>query len=268
MSPTSRSKEEGVQVLKDLGLTITQAKSYLALCRLGISTTKTISTASAIARQDIYRTLARLQEFGLVNKVITTPTMFEAVPLQNAIEILMERKAEKNRELQAKTQRLLRNFGKNNERTAPTVEGSQFVLIPQGRAYVLKGKKAINASQESVECVTSWKRFLQMMFNCGGDVMEALNRGVEFRVIVDKPEDRKPLPTIVEDVFKNPSCTVRCVLAFPRVFMACFDKKEVLIATSADGSFSESTMLWSNAPPLVMMTQDYFETMWIITMER
>ncbi len=266
--PKLGSKDEETLVLTRLGLTIAQARAYLALCRTGISPPKTISKESGIARPDIYRILAELRELGLVEKALTTQTMFKAIPLQDALFNLLERRVKETSELQAETRRLLQNFGEDNGRTTLGVEEAQFVLIPHGRAYVLKGKRAINASQKSIEFVTSWKRFLQMMLEVGGDVTEALNRDVEFRVIVDKPEDRKPLPKIVEGAFRNPSCRVRHVLAFPRVFMACFDKKEVLIATSADGAFSESPMLWSNAPPLALMTQEYFEIMWITAMER
>lgn len=268
MLPTLGSKDEENQVLTRLGLTFTQAKAYLALCRTGISPPKTISKDSGIARPDIYRILDELQKVGLVEKALTTPAMFKAIPLQDALLMLLERRVKATSELQAETRRILQNFRKDNGRIALTFGEAQFVLIPQGRAYFLRGKMAITASQKSIECVTSWKRFLQMMYKCGGDIMQALNRGVEFRVIVNKPEDQKPLPKIVEDVFRSPSCKARYVLALPRVFMVCFDKKEMLIATSAEGAFAESPMLWSNAPPLVLMSQDYFEILWIAAMER
>ena len=86
ISPRSNIKEDGVQVLIALGLTSTQSKAFLALCQLGKSSPKTISKESKIARQDIYRVLAELQELGLVKKAISRPVIFEAFPLKDAIE--------------------------------------------------------------------------------------------------------------------------------------------------------------------------------------
>lgn len=254
-------------VLTDLGLTLTQAKAYLALWQSGNSSAKTISTESGIARQDVYRILIELQELGLIEKALANPAVFQPMPLQEAIEILMERRAKKTRELQVETQSLLQNFRENDKRTKLTVEEPQFVLVPKGRAYVLKGKMAIRTAQESIECITSWKRFLRMMFVVGGDIMEALNRGARCRFILDKPEDKKPLPEIVDNLFKNPSCKVRYILALPGALFARFDKKEVLISTSTNGPFLESSMLWSDDPPLLSMTQDYFEILWIRALE-
>jgi sugar-specific transcriptional regulator TrmB len=264
---TLGSKDEETQVLTRLGLTITQAKAFLALCRTGTSQPKTIAKESKIARQDIYRILAELQRLGLVERAITAPIMFKTIPLQDAILLLLERRVKETSELHKETRRLLKSFREGNKRNAFTVEEAQFVLIPKGRAYITKGKKSIEAAQASIECVTSWKRFLQVMLVAGEDYMEALNRGVKFRVITDRPKNQKHLPKIVEGFYRNPSFNIRHILTSPRALIMCFDKKEVLIAASADEAFPESTMLWSNAPPLVSITRDYFEIIWITAIE-
>jgi DNA polymerase III alpha subunit len=54
----------------DLGLTLLQAKIYLALSKTGKATIKTISKASNSARQDIYRIMPTLQKLGLAEKII------------------------------------------------------------------------------------------------------------------------------------------------------------------------------------------------------
>ena len=87
------SVELGEKTLRELGLTLSQARVYLALVRLGKhSTVKAVSVFSKVARQDVYRTLTELRELSLVEMVIGNPALFMAIPLQETIAIMVERK--------------------------------------------------------------------------------------------------------------------------------------------------------------------------------
>ena len=57
-------QDNDAQLLNELGLTILEAKVYLALAKTGKTTIATISKTSKVARPDVYRTLAKLQEKG------------------------------------------------------------------------------------------------------------------------------------------------------------------------------------------------------------
>jgi sugar-specific transcriptional regulator TrmB len=267
MSPTSRSKEEAVQVLMNLGLTPTQAKAYLTLCRLGRSTTKTISTESRIARQDIYRTLAELQESGLVNKTITRPVMFEAVPIQDAIDGLMERRAKKTRELQKGTKRLLLNFRENNKRCAANNEEQQFVMVPKGEAGILKRRKAIESAQKSIDVVNSWKRFPKTVLTYAGETKKALQRGVELRVITEKPGNAKSIPKEILEFQEIGAFRIKYITDPPPAVISIYDKKEILVATLSSTGLDHSPTLWTNNPSMIAVVRDYFEIMWITAME-
>ncbi|PVX24325.1 MAG: hypothetical protein CW691_07915 [Candidatus Bathyarchaeum sp.] len=75
-------EDNEVKTLIKLGLTRRQAMVYLCLIRSGTSTIKTISKGTNIARQHIYKVISTLNELGLVEKVLTSPTKFKAVPIQ------------------------------------------------------------------------------------------------------------------------------------------------------------------------------------------
>jgi sugar-specific transcriptional regulator TrmB len=62
-------QDEEVQTLTCLGLTLCQARVYLALARSGMSTAKTISKVSKVTREDIYRIMPTLQKLGLVENI-------------------------------------------------------------------------------------------------------------------------------------------------------------------------------------------------------
>ncbi len=244
----------------DLGFTVTQARTYSALCQLGISNAKVISKESKVARQDIYRILTELEERGFVEKSITNPILYRSIPLEEALNVMMEARFEKSRELQIQTQSLIHMF--EAKKNGVSVNETQFVLIPKGRACLQKGKQTIKATQNFIDCVTSHKRFLQMMFAVSGDIFEGLNRGVKVRFVLDEFDQKTPQPKVLEDVCKTSSCNIRYIPSIPSAMIVIYDKREVNIVTSPTGDFAGSSMLWSNNPSLVGIVQDYFETLW------
>ena len=95
-------EDECVQILTDLGLTLLQARTYFALSKLRKATIKTISKASNIARQDVYRIMPALEKLGLAEKIIATPTMYKATPIKEGIYFLLQKKTQQYNELKKK----------------------------------------------------------------------------------------------------------------------------------------------------------------------
>ena len=257
-------KTQAMKVLTDLGFTATQARAYFALCQLGISNAKTISKESKIARQDIYRVLAGLEEMGFIEKALTKPAMFQSLPLQETIDVMMKRRKDKSHELWEKTQKLLKKLEAKGKRPAVVSEKPQFILIPEGRAYLHKGKEAIAAVQTSIDCITSYKSFLQMMHFASKDITEAMQRGVKLRFILDKPITEMPLPKIIQKYCKTGFYNIRSFVSYspPGARIAIYDKKEAQIAISTNENFMKSSMLLSTCPQFVSIINDYFETLW------
>ncbi len=118
---------QGEKTLRELGLTSSQARVYLTLVKLGnYSTVKTINDFSKVARQDVYRTLTELRDFSLVEMVIGNPAMFRAIPLQETITILVERKNQKTCVLMAEATKLLSLLSKEKETECSTRESSVY----------------------------------------------------------------------------------------------------------------------------------------------
>lgn len=91
-----------LSILTRLGLTINQAKVYLALVRSGVSNAKTISNVTKIARHDIYRVTRTLEELGFVERTITVPTKFTAIPIREGFSMLQKRRNKVTSELNVK----------------------------------------------------------------------------------------------------------------------------------------------------------------------
>ena len=97
-------------VFTQLGLTIRQAEVFIAISKLGQANVKTIAKTAQTDRAEIYRTVPKLQKLGIVKKIITTPISFKAIPLAEALSILLEQSVQKHKEIRVKAEQFLRNF--------------------------------------------------------------------------------------------------------------------------------------------------------------
>lgn len=260
------SRDEAVQTLTSLGLTSCQARVYLALVQSGISTAKTISKVSNVARQDTYRITAGLQKLGLVEKTITKPVMFRAVPIKDGLSILLEKRSGETLELQKKTRELI-NILKERVKPAFQQEEVQFALISGREALINEAKKAIEKAQTSIELVTSSKMFFPWVISQEKLYKEAVERGVKIRLIIDKPEDNQKLPDILQTLKKDSSFRIKYVPTLPLSRMGVYDRKDVYINTSTVAVFKAAPVLWTNNPNLLTALQDFFEILWLTAME-
>jgi sugar-specific transcriptional regulator TrmB len=104
------------QVLIDLGLTLTQARVYLALVESGPLKIATISKAANVARPDVYSTLSKLHQLGLVEKIIKKPLTYNAVPMREGLSLLLEAKTSQYEKVRAETRLLLELAKKKAEK--------------------------------------------------------------------------------------------------------------------------------------------------------
>lgn len=259
--------DEEIQFMKDFGLTLCQAKVYLALVISGMSNAKEVSKISDVARQDSYRILFKLQEMGLVLKTISNPTMFKAIPIRDALSILWEQRNKKNSELMKNTRKFLQKYISKQTETKPRKETARFFMIPKKDASIRKKREEIDGTQTSIEFITSWKRFPLMIYTFAENVKESLKRNVKIRIILEKPPKGLPLPESIGELKKYPNYELRYILNPPSAITGIFDKKRAIISTSASAGLAEMPSLWSDNPCLLSIINNFFELTWITAME-
>lgn len=254
--------EHGEKTLRELGLTLSQARVYLALVKLGKqSTAKAVSVFSKVARQDVYRTLTELRELSLVEMVISNPALFRAIPLQETIAILMERKNQRTRELLVEASELFKLFAVNEE-SRHHQENHQFILIPKKEALIRRIKKAIEGAQESILISSPWRELTQWLFILHESWEQALNKGVEVRWITEKQASPCLLNEITRALIKDPNFTLRTEPTLSNSRFGIYDGKEVFITVLSTPNATESPALWTNNPAITYILKDYFETKW------
>ncbi len=253
-------KNEDIKALVCLGLSTLQARVYLALTNLGRANTKNLAKNSNVARQDIYRITTELQNIGIVEKIIAIPNEYRAIPIQDGIKILLERKQKENSEVQKKAVELLQR--QKDEEKEHIQEGkSEFVLISKNQALLQRMAKAIETTQSSIDAMTSWVEFLEKINTLSEEVERALYRGITIRLVIkENNTDRWPKKALL--LMKNPQFKVKVTKKLPTEILTIYDRKEALMTTSASGSTTISPALWSDNSCIVAIAQDAFEKMW------
>ena len=253
-----------VEVLKDLGLTLCQAKVYLALCRFEILDAKTVSKYAGVPRPDVYRITSELIQLGLIEKVISRPTNFRAIPVDKVTSILLRRRKEETCRLESNTRGFLEKFKTNNKEVQ--FGKTEFVLVPKNEAVVERVRSLIDNAQRTIDIVSSWKRFSR--FLSFAEVIEkAWSKGVKSRIIVEIPEKGRASDLVLNFCEKSTFCEVRFVPSPPQTVMSIYDKKEILIALDPKTVLSGSPALWSSNCSLLMAIQDYFDILWLTSLK-
>jgi sugar-specific transcriptional regulator TrmB len=259
--------QDEVLTLSRLGLTFNQARVYLALIRSGLSTAKTISKNSGIARPDVYRIMPTLEKLGLVERIVSAPCKFRAISRQHAFSVLMDRRIKETSELQAITKEMLKVFKNNTNRTVFEEAESQFVLVPE-QVAIQRKKKRLERTARSFDVITSWKRFPNAFtFTYKKEVTEALKRGVKIRVIIDKPEEEEIVSDTIKHLEKHPAFKIRYSLEPLTALISIIDKDEACVCTHTKTALTEDSFLWTNNPSLLSLLQDYFEILWITSIK-
>ncbi len=255
----------GEKTLRELGLTLSQARVYLALLKLGThSNVKALSVHSKVARQDVYRTINELRELGLVEMVIANPALYWAIPLQETVAILMERKNQRTQILVGEATELFEHYAKNTS-MGVYQDNHQFVLVPKKDVLVRRLKKVVESAQESILIMTPWRESTQWLFNLHDSWEMALNDGVKIRWLTEKQENAYSFNEATRSLIRHNNFTLRTSPASLNARFGIYDDKEVFITILNTTNATESPALWTNNAAITFILKDYFETKWELT---
>jgi len=254
-------KDECAKILMDLGLTLLQAKIYLALSQLGKATIKTISKTANVARQDVYRVMPELEKLGLAEKIVAKPTRYKATPIKEGIHFLLQRKTQQYNELIKKAVELINNLNEGNCKTPVQEEETQFIITSSEKLLWKRLQEGAETAQTSIDICSDLEGFKHRVFHDLPNFKRALKRGIRIRVITEKNDDDNGLNKIIKTL-KNPLFEIRHLPPPVPIKTAIYDKKEVNLCLTTPNKIGGLPSLWSNNPQFVKIIVDYFEELW------
>jgi sugar-specific transcriptional regulator TrmB len=179
------SDDPSLKLLVDFGLTPTEAIVYTATVRIAGGTTKEISVAAGKERAQTHHALSKLQQVGIVDATMDSPTRFRPVEIKEAIDHLYSLQSVKLRRLGEQRTELERAL-------TTSISGAP---IPPETYSIVKGR--INTYLKMIESIHSAKKEVSLIMSAQGltrlsrfrnflKVVQAKSRkGVNFRIITE-----------------------------------------------------------------------------------
>lgn len=254
------NKEETL-LLTQVGFTKTQAKVYLTLLKMKEADVKTISKISNIQNPEVYRTLRELQEKGLVEKVLATPYRFVATPIEFGLQIILTQKVDECEELREKIKTFLRE-NQTCQLDSPKKEEYKIFIVEGRRRLSQIIKHQHNVVQHSVDILSTVQRWLQILDFSLETYEKAMNRGVNYRIVLDDPGFKIEFQEKVQTLIGRPNFKLRISPDPLKNNSAIFDSKEATINFFEGKPLGESPIVVTNHPGFISMCQDHFNRFW------
>lgn len=260
----NNSNPPEIQTLVNLGLTLVQARVYLALVRFGPLKTTSVSKVSKVARPDVYRTLSTLYELSLVEQIIGNPLQYKATPIENGVNLLLKNKTEQYEKLKRDCQVLLSQFDEKEDLKTTQSADNLFILIPKKETVIQEQIQAIQEAQKSIDIVASWNRYYHGKDIFDQRIKEAAEKEVNIRYIVEDPP-LKELRNHTLIGYTGNFFEMRFVVNKPGAIFGIYDRKKAMVVV--DPLFDlpgASPSLWTNNLSLISLIQTQFENLWKI----
>jgi sugar-specific transcriptional regulator TrmB len=253
---------EFINILKQLGLTLNEARVFCALSGVGKSTAKAISKSSGIAREIVYQVLPSLQKKGLVEEIVASPKLFKALSMGEAFDVMLSQRTRENAELREKAVRTLERW----QDTTNFEDDSHIVVIPP-RQEDSHWKSAWYGIQETVDMIIPLSKFLQWpQHHAEAALDEVVKRKVRMRIITDV-EVQKVLLSPPEGfslnlVTKLKHVNFKFMAASSLVELTIFDGKKGFVCTNKVSQMKDMMWLFTDNPFILEVEKNYFETVW------
>jgi sugar-specific transcriptional regulator TrmB len=244
--------------LQRLGLSLTQARVWLALVELKSSRAKGISQLSGLATCDVYRVIPQLLKLGLAETLVTKPKEFKATPPENAIKILLKKKRLEDAKTQTRARKLLERV--KTTRFLEPPDCSKMTLIQGGERIIQFGLPKMLATKKTLNCVQTNQVFCSFISDASESLEKLLARNVETRFVIENKRAVEKPSEELKRLLKKQKFKVKFTQTEIKACVLLNDNENVFVSTSLDTHRTPS--YWSNNPCVVAVVRGYFEKLW------
>ena len=257
MFQTDSPIQELTRMLVRYDLTPNQAKVYLFLSKIGVKTASDISKSLKIPRTETYHLLSTLQQKGIIFSVFGKPTKFNAVGLEESLEILLNNEKNRLTELEVgkdsliKLWKIIPDYAENDKES----QDNKFQSLQGRNSIQVKLEQMIKESKENILVLGTDADFKRFYFT---EFTELLNKTKSnLKILTDFSENT---PNIFEDM---PSKTVKKIDDKNREDF-CFiikDDSEVIFFIS-NNKVKDMLAVWTDSKAFVTTLRSLFSLMW------
>jgi len=252
-----------ITVLMQLGLTQNQAKIYLTLHQKGVSTVNQIAKSSSIGREEIYRSIPKLQQIGLIESIIEKPSRFKATPLKTAIRTLLQTRKEEYLKIEEKANELLSSALQQNQQPTEQEQNQNLVLFSGKERLMKLSTDLLKNTKSSLEVICTFPKLLGWIQTHQKIIEQLLEREISVRFIVEAKEDSdcKQVAKILELLTKKKAFQYKTAPDI-KACLALYDDTQITISSQPKTPAYKSEVYWSANPSLIELGRAYFEALW------
>jgi sugar-specific transcriptional regulator TrmB len=255
------ANDENTDLLLGLGLSLNQARVYLAILKLERTAVGQIAKFSKVRREDVYRILPTLEKMGLIERLMGKPVEIRATPISDALTFLVaEEKTKSDDRLTGMRSRVQTLSLKDWKQPFPGEE-SIYILIAEKKAILAKTSELIRNSRKEVALIADKTRILPVVSQFSDECRQAVKKGAQIRLLFEGDSTDGLLKEKVQRLIDGVSVHIK----FHREPLNHFimsDDKEALITTSKKSGLGESPSLWTNNSNLIGVLRTSFESDW------
>jgi sugar-specific transcriptional regulator TrmB len=265
------SQERVLKTLTNLGLTQLDSKVYIYLAKRGPQKGREISKALKVQKQQLYRSLKKLQSKAIVSTTLEHPARFSAVSFEKILDLYIRAKLEEAQNIQHDKTELLSSWQAIQIGEAPDTS-ARFMVIEGRNIIYSRIKQMINETKNQLSIISTVSGLARAdqfgLLDAG--FKHSLRSKVQFRFLAHLSEQN--VGTMKALLQETPKTELRFEIRNPNVGLRLFprmvirDEEEVVffITPKVDGSMSEqdNVCLWTNCKSLAHSFLAMFEELW------
>jgi len=255
------SNDENTDLLLGLGLSLNQARMYLAILKLEKTAVGQVAKFSKVRREDVYRILPTLEKMGLIERLLGKPMEIRATPISDALSFLVAEEESKFDKRLKGMRGTVQKLSNNDWKLPPTEKESLYILIADKKAILAKTSRLIRNSRKEVALIADKARIIPVLSRFSDECKQAINKGAQIRLIFEGEKPDGSLKEKVKKLIDGASVHVKFHHE-PLNHFIMSDDKEALINTSKETGLGESPSLWTNNSNLIGVLRTSFESDW------
>lgn len=254
-----------LEALSQFDLEKNDAMLYLCLLQTGPTNVNTVSTKLGIDKGKIYRSLHKLQNWGLVSCTFSNPTICTAIDPERALASIIQRKEEQILTMHKVLKKISDEVSKYKNPQADVLQMPSFYII-QGRANIYaRIGKVIEESTETVYIITTAHDLIRMNYTAIPEKIRICNdNGGQVRIITDIRSDINLLSKVDE----LGAAAVRLSILPSKSRVIVSEGKRLLMSGSMDESMSlnheTDSSLYTNSREIIDNMFSFSTHLWTL----
>ncbi len=253
--------------MTQFGLTTNQAKVYVAIRYLGTTTVSPVANFSSVRREDVYRILPKLNEMGLIERTLETPSRFRAVPLETVLPELLRVKREESERKLSDLETIAEDLLNKSESISTQIDEENHGLLSVLPHSISpeKSSEMVKRTEKELISFSNARRYTQFFSARPGYLEETSPRNINHRVIFAEVSDE--LLPIIDKISKNMfslgnTVEIKVYNDAPEpCFYLISDRREALLDASENGD-EKQLILWTDNKKIIDLLLQHFEKHW------